>query len=248
LRAEEGQPLIEAMTPDRIVQFLVWFLVFLFSLTLHEAAHALLARLGGDDTAYLGGQVSLNPLPHIRREPLGTLLMPLISFFMLGWMMGWASTPYDPHWAHRHPRRQALMSLAGPAANLLIAVTAFALLRLLLVREVLVVPDEGATYARLADPAPGFGDASLLWSVAAVLSIALSLNVLLCLFNLLPIPPMDGSGVVHGLFPDSAGRLIESLRGNPMMGLLGLLAAWRIFPYVYRPAISQVVDWLYAGL
>lgn len=237
---------MEAMTPDRIVEFLVWFIVFLFSLTIHEAAHALLARLGGDDTAYLGGQVSLNPIPHMRREPMGTLLMPLITFFMMGWMMGWASTPYDPQWAKRHPRRQALMSLAGPAANLLVATTAFLILRILLARDILVPPEVGS-YSRLADPAPVFGETSPLWAVAATLSIAMSLNTLLFLFNLLPIPPMDGSGIVHGLFPDSIGRVIESLRGNPMMGLLGLLAAWRIFPYIFQPIFSQVLSWLYAA-
>jgi Zn-dependent protease len=239
---------MESMTPDRIVEFLVWFLVFLFSLTIHEAAHALLARLGGDDTAYLGGQVSLNPIPHMRREPMGTLLMPLVTFFMMGWMMGWASTPYDPQWAHRHPRRQALMSLAGPVANLLVATTAFVILRILLTRHVLVQPvNEVWGPSRLAVPAPGFGETSPLWAVAAVLSIAMSLNLLLFLFNLLPIPPMDGSGVVHGLFPDSIGRVIESLRGNPMMGLLGLLAAWRIFPYIFQPIFDRVMDWLYAA-
>lgn len=238
----------EAMTPDRMVEFLVWFIVFLFSLTIHEAAHALFARLGGDDTAYRGGQVSLNPVPHMRREPMGTLLMPVISFFMLGWMMGWASTPYDPHWAQRHPRRQALMSAAGPAANLLVAATAFVILRMLLVNGMLVPSHpEMLSYSRLVEPAAAFGEGSLLWPIAATLSIAMSLNVLLGLFNLLPIPPMDGSGIAHGLFPDSLGRLIESLSGNPMMGLLGLLAAWRLFPLVAGPAFERVLLWLYAA-
>ena len=104
------------MDPARFAEFGIWFVVFLFSTTLHEAAHALLARLGGDDTAYLGGQVTLNPLPHLRREPFGMLLMPIMTFFMAGWMMGWASTPFDPRWAERHPGRQAAMSAAGPAS------------------------------------------------------------------------------------------------------------------------------------
>ncbi len=241
--------MFEAITPDRIVEFLVWFLVFLFSLTIHEAAHALLARLGGDDTAYLGGQVSLNPLPHIRREPLGTLLMPLISFFMLGWVLGWASTPIDPHWARRHPRRQALMSAAGPAANLLVAATAFVILRMLLVQEILVLPSiETRSYSRLAQPAPIYGETSPLWGVATTLSIALSLNILLFLFNRRPIPPRVGSGVAEGLFPDSIGRFMTTLRANPMMGLLGLLVAWRIFPYILYPIFERMLDWLYAGI
>ncbi len=240
--------MIEALTPERMVEFLVWFLVFLFSLTLHEAAHALFARLGGDDTAYLGGQVSLNPLPHVRREPMGTILIPVISFFMLGWMMGWASTPYDPHWARRHPRRQALMSAAGPGANLVIAAAAFVGLRGLIAGRLLEPPDQRVWgFARLADPVAGVGASSWLWPVATALSVALTLNVLLFLFNLIPIPPMDGGGIVHGLFPDSAGRLIESLRASPMMGLIGLLVAWKLIPILFWPVFGSILDWLYAA-
>ena len=76
-----------------------WYAVFIVSLTFHEAAHALAAWKLGDPTAYEAGQVTLNPLPHIEREPMGTILVPILTFFM----MGWASAPYDPYWAIRHP-------------------------------------------------------------------------------------------------------------------------------------------------
>ena len=95
------------MAEDRILLLPLWYVVFLLSVTCHEAGHAWAARLGGDDTAYLGGQVSLNPLPHIQREVWGTVLVPLISYLWVGWMMGWASAPYDPAWEERHPRRAA---------------------------------------------------------------------------------------------------------------------------------------------
>src|SRR5438128_7365024 len=91
--------------------------------------HALAALRGGDRTAYLGGQVSLSPLPHIRREPIGMLVVPLLTAFTNGWAVGWASCPYDAYWAARYPRRAALMAAAGPAGNLLIALVAFALLK-----------------------------------------------------------------------------------------------------------------------
>jgi Zn-dependent protease len=240
--------LTEALDPSRLAEFAVWFVVFLFSLTLHEGAHALLARLGGDDTAYLGGQVSLNPLPHVRREPFGTILVPIASFFLAGWMMGWASTPYDPHWAQRHPRRSALMSAAGPVANLLIMLCAFVILRVLFRAGVFVRPDERVwAISRLVEPAPGYGDASLLWPMATALSIALALNLLLFLFNLLPIPPMDGSGVLHGLFPETIGVFLERLRASPIMGLLGLLVAWRLLGYVFWPVFSVIASLLYAS-
>src|SRR3990172_10982953 len=106
------------MDPNLIANGVVWYVVFLFSLTCHEAAHALVAKWGGDPTAALGGQVTLNPVPHMRREIFGTVIMPILSYALGGWMIGWASAPYDPLWRDRHPRRAAWMALAGPAANL----------------------------------------------------------------------------------------------------------------------------------
>ena len=88
----------------------VYFLVFLISATFHEAAHALAAYWGGDPTAYEGGQVSINPWPHMRREPFGMVAIPLFFVFTRGFPIGWASTPYDPTWAAQHPRRAAWMS------------------------------------------------------------------------------------------------------------------------------------------
>ncbi len=238
----------EMLAPSMLYEFAIWYLVFLFSLTLHEGAHALAARLGGDDTAYLGGQVTLNPLPHIQREPLGTVLVPIASFFFAGWMMGWASTPYDPHWARRHPRRQAAMSAAGPAGNLLIAAAGFTALSLLLGAGTFVVPHvDGLSISHLVEPNASYGPGSLMHPLAMGLSVALSLNVLLFLFNLLPLPPLDGSGVLHGLFPDSAGRLIDALRASPMMGMLGLLLAWQVFGYIFDPVFGFVLRLLYAG-
>src|ERR1044071_2199435 len=109
---------------------LVWYLVFLFSTCFHEAAHAWTAHRLGDDTAYRGGQVTLDPTPHIRREPFGMVLVPLLSYFFGGWMIGWASAPYNPQWALRYPQRSALMALAGPAANLALVFIAAILMRL----------------------------------------------------------------------------------------------------------------------
>src|SRR4029077_12221440 len=75
------------------------------------------AKLGGDSTAALAGQVTLNPVPHIRREPWGMVAIPILAFLFTRGMIGWASAPFDPLWEQRHPRRAALMALAGPAAN-----------------------------------------------------------------------------------------------------------------------------------
>src|SRR3954451_3725707 len=118
------------MDQHRLAVGFLWFVAFLFSTTVHEAMHALAALRGGDPTAYHGGQVSLSPVPHIRREPIGMLVLPLITSFTQGWAIGWASAPYDPHWAARYPKRAAVMAAAGPVGNFLIAAVSFAVLRI----------------------------------------------------------------------------------------------------------------------
>ncbi|HEX5000144.1 MAG TPA: site-2 protease family protein, partial [Terriglobia bacterium] len=95
------------MENNQIAEAVIYYVVFLFSTTLHEAAHAWVAMLGGDLTAYHGGQVSLDPRPHIRREPFGMVILPVISLLASGWPFGFASTPYDPYWARSHPKRSA---------------------------------------------------------------------------------------------------------------------------------------------
>ena len=228
-------------------EFLVWFVVFLFTLTVHEACHGLVALLGGDSTAYHGGQVSLNPLPHIRREPVGTIVVPLLTFFTSGWMMGWASTPFDPEWGRRHPKRLAAMSAAGPAGNLLIAAVAFMILKALLASGAVVAPRQ-ITSNHLVEPVGGTPEGSVLYALALLLSVALNLNVLLCLFNLLPLPPLDGSGIVEGLMPNTLGRFIEGLRRNPVMSLLGLMVAWQLTDVVYHPVFNAMLRLLHPGV
>lgn len=232
--------------PQAIAEFAIWYVIFLFTLTVHEGAHSLVARLGGDDTAYRSGQVSLNPWPHVRREVFGTVIVPIFTFFVSGWMMGWASAPYDPIWARRHPKRHAAMSAAGPAANLLLAIISFVSLRILLAAGG-VVPSDRAGLGYLVEAAPGTSPGALIHAVAFTLSVALSLNVLLFLFNLIPIPPLDGSGVLQGLMPGRVGRFIESIGSNPMMSILGLILAWRVAGHLLRPAFSMVVFLLYQG-
>jgi Zn-dependent protease len=230
---------------EKIPEFVIWYAVFLFTLTFHEGAHALLAYWGGDDTAYRGGQVTLNPIPHIRREPFGTILIPILTFFMSGWMMGWASAPYDRYWGQRHPKRLAAMSAAGPAANLLLATAAFIVLKLLLGAGYFVSPGL-FSFSHVVEPAAA-GEGSLGAGLALLLSVALNLNILLCLFNLIPLPPLDGAGVVQGLFPGTVGRALESVATNPMFSMMGLLIAWRVFGYVFSPVFWFVMRLLYAG-
>src|SRR5450755_3711119 len=109
---------------DPVSNGILWYIAFLYSTTCHEAAHAWAAFRLGDPTAFLGGQVSLNPWPHLRREPVGMVVVPVACWVLGGWLMGWASAPYSREWARTYPRRAGLMALAGPAANLCLALAA----------------------------------------------------------------------------------------------------------------------------
>jgi Zn-dependent protease len=218
----------------------VWYAALLFSLTFHEAAHAWAARRGGDETAYRGGQVSLDPRPHIRREPVGTVLVPLLSYAAAGWMIGWASTPFDPRWADRHPRRAGWMSLAGPAANLVLVLAAGLLVRTGLALGVLEAPERlSFTQVVVAANAGPWG------AVALGLSILFTLNLLLAVFNLIPLPPLDGSGAVALLTSEESARRFRRLFADPRFGFAGLLAAWFVIPVVFGPAFGLAIALLY---
>jgi Zn-dependent protease len=211
---------------DLIVLGLTWFVVFLFSTTLHEAAHAFAAYKLGDPTAYEGGQVSLNPIPHIRREPVGMILVPLITFAASasrgGWMMGWASAPYDPAWARRYPRRAAIMAAAGPLSNLLLAVLSGLLLRSGLAQQLA-------------------GAAMPVW-------ILFRLNLVLFVFNLLPMPPLDGSAILPAFMSERMAQRYRDIIHQPMFSLLGLLVAWKVFPFLYAPIQDMAIRLVFPGV
>jgi Zn-dependent protease len=222
---------------------LIWYFVFVFSTTCHEAAHALVAYRGGDPTAYAGGHVTLDPLPHIRRSPMGMVVIPIVTFLLNGSMIGWASVPVNPTWTRAHPRRAALMALAGPFANLSLALLAFIAMRFLLNAHVVSVP-YNPSFADLVVLPDGANPHSPLGALARALSITLSLNVLLGLFNLIPVPPLDGAVVLQA--SKLGSRLYDRMREVPAIELLGLLAAWRLCGYVTMPALSWAVHALYS--
>ncbi len=231
---------MEALTPDQLIMGLVWFVVFLFSTTLHEAAHALVALRLGDKTAYLGGQVTLNPLPHVQREPVGTIVVPILSYLFAGWMMGWASVPYDPRWAERYPRRAAWMALAGPVSNLLLVILAGLSIRIGMALGYLAAPETVSFTQLVAAAQPG------LESLATLLSILFSLNLLLFAFNLLPLPPLDGAGVLPLVISERlAQRYQEFMR---QWSLLGLVVAWNVFHQIFGPVFNLALKLLYPEL
>lgn len=233
------------MDPRLAIDGMFWFLGFLLSTTVHEAAHAWAAKQGGDLTAYQGGQVSLSPIPHIKREPIGMLLVPLLTAFTLGYSWGWASAPFDLRWAEKHPRRAAWMAAAGPAGNFLLAALTWVGLKAGLAAGYFVVPMR-AQYAHLVLPADPSG--ALATFAAQGLSVMLMLNVLLGTFNLVPLPPLDGASAAELLLPHQFAEKFRRAVRVPMFSLVGLLLAWQVFPYVARPLFGLVLESLYPDL
>ena len=228
------------MSPD-LTLAPMWYVAFLLAITCHEGAHALAAKLGGDLTAYEEGQVTLNPIPHVRREPFGTILVPLLSYFIGGWMIGWASAPYDPDWQRRYPHRAGWMALAGPAANLLLVVLAGIAIHIFIGMGYLEQP-QSINFTRVVQGISGGAS-----GLAVFLSILFSLNLLLMAFNLLPVPPLDGATIV-GLFMDEERALrFAEFCHNPTFSLIGIVVAWNVFDHLFDPVFTASLNILYPG-
>ena len=181
------------------------YLVLLFSLSFHESAHAWMAFRLGDDTAASLGRITLNPVAHI--DPFGTVLMPLLQIFGGFPVIGWAKpTPYDPGRFRRDVSlRRGHISVAsvGPLSNLLLAVL-FAVVFAVILR-IDVPPD-------------------LKNGVYSVMSIGIAMNVALAVFNMLPVPPLDGSHVLSWSLPRSLGEKFDHLAQN-----YGTMILWVLF-------------------
>jgi Zn-dependent protease len=229
------------LTPEILILGVVWYAAFLFSTVCHEGAHALVAKWGGDLTAFHGGQVTLNPIPHIRRAPFGLVVVPILSYALNGWMIGWASAPYDPEWSRRYPRRAAWMALAGPGTNFILMLLAGIAIHV------------GVAMGRFQAPAsPGITHITELAGggtnlATAFLSVMFMLNLLLGTFNLLPIPPMDGNvGITLLMKESSAVKFVNATRTS-QYGFLGLVLAWYAFGYIFRPVFLIAINLLYPG-
>lgn len=238
------------MNPDLITGLMLYF-VFLYSTVLHEAGHAWAALKLGDETAYRGGQVSLDPIPHIQREPMGMVIVPIISLFLnlqngVAWLFGWASAPYDPEWALRYPRRSALMAMAGPASNLLLVVGSGFLIHLgYHLGWFHAVPMSEREFGHVTE---GVGDGKLLEFSAMLLSITFSLNLLLMAFNLLPLPPFDGSAIPMFVLSPSAAAAYQNAMRSPGFQLIGFVIAWNGFGYLFSPLHRFAANLLYPGV
>jgi Zn-dependent protease len=207
-----------------IGQILISFLVLVFSLTVHESAHAWAADRLGDPTARLLGRVSLNPIVHV--DPIGTVLFPLLGMLTGAPIIGWAKPVPVATWRFGQPRRDYLMvAAAGPLSNLSLAFL-------------------GVVVFRLFDPAAGGAAArGVLMPITLIAWELLSINLLLAIFNLLPIPPLDGSTVLAGLLPERMAAGLDRVRPYGFLLLYALMFSG-LFSVVVGVPYRHLITWL----
>jgi Zn-dependent protease len=191
----------------------IWAIPVLFAITLHEVAHGWMARYFGDRTAEMLGRLSLNPLRHI--DPIGTLLVPGLLLALGGPLFGWAKPVPVATSVLRNPRRAMVMvALAGPAANLCMAALWCAVL---------------GAIVRVN------GNETLDGWIASMAQAGIWVNVVLAVFNLLPIPPLDGGRVLAGLLPPRLGARLEKIEPVGLFIVLGL-SVFGLLGWLFDPA------------
>lgn len=189
-------------------------IVLIFSIVIHEVSHGAMAYWLGDPTAKYAGRLTLNPIPHI--DPIGSIMLPLLMYFSnAGFILGWAKpVPYNPYNLRDQKYGPALVGVAGPASNLLLAIGFGILIRIF--------------------SAYNFGSIELLNFFAIIVQI----NILLAIFNLVPIPPLDGSKILFYLLPDSAYKFKAFLEQNGFILLL-------LFVFFFTDLLIPVITWLF---
>jgi Zn-dependent protease len=195
----------------------IWAIPALFAITLHEVAHGWMARYFGDRTAQMLGRLSLNPLRHI--DPVGTVLVPGVLLAIGGPLIGWAKPVPVATSVLRNPRRaMVLVALAGPAANFGMALIWCGIL---------------AGIARIN------GNETLIGWIALMSQAGIVVNVVLAVFNLLPVPPLDGGRVLAGLLPARWGSRLEKIEPIGLFLVLGF-SVLRWLDWLFEPAFRVI--------
>ena len=217
---------------DTLLLAIVLIPCLVIAIVFHEVAHGLVARMLGDPTAHEQGRLSLNPIRHV--DPVGTLLVPGALALLGGPIFGWAKPVPVSRWRLDNPRYGMMaVAAAGPLTNLVLALIGAIVLGLL--ARSLTVPPQGAIEV-----------------LAMGLNYFLLINVFLAFFNLLPIPPFDGSHILEGLLPRSLAVHFQKLQRVGMVLLVGLIAITWIFPdsgiieNVVLPPVDWIQGWFFA--
>lgn len=204
------------MSADRIAELIQTFTVYvipvLFGITVHEVAHGWMARQFGDRTAEMLGRLTLNPVKHI--DPVGTVIVPLLTLFTGGFLFGWAKpVPINPRNFRQPKRDMVVVALAGPGANLLMAIG-------------------WALVFKLTGIFAGALGSSIVFFQSMAI-IGTFFNCLLMIFNLMPIPPLDGGRVLRGLVPDWIGYRLDALERYGLIIVIGLIVLGFLGPVIY---------------
>jgi Zn-dependent protease len=210
---------------------IIWFVVFLFSLSFHEAAHAWTSEKFGDDTGRLQGRITLNPLHHI--DPIGTIVFPLIMMFTSVPLLGWAKpVQTNPLLWRDKTRANISVSAAGPISNFILMAIAFITMKVLIISGVLTLNSKIRTIYEVFGPSAG--QPAFVQPLAMFLCVMLMLNLALGVFNLIPIPPLDGSHVLEELLPYEMSRAYEQIRPYGFLLLILLLYVGAL-NYIFEP-------------
>lgn len=231
-----------------IFDLVFYFIAFILSLSVHESAHAVTSYWFGDDTARLQGRISLNPASHI--DPMGTILIPLLGFLQVAQglpsLIGWAK-PVDVNplrWRQKD-LANITVAAAGPISNLMLAAITFIAMKILLLLGT-VVPGYQRPFNIIL---PVMDQPEWIMPLCTFLSLMLLVNVGLAVFNLIPIPPLDGSHIFETLLPDRFKDIYDQIRPYSWIILLGLL--WiGVFSFIIAPVRRLVIGllWGYYGL
>lgn len=185
------------------IDFVFQIAILIMSVVIHEVSHGYAASYLGDQTARYQGRLTLNPIKHL--DPVGSLVIPVLSYFLGGFIFGWAKpVPYNPYNLRPGRWSEALVALAGPASNIILAIIFGTLLRI-------VVAGSGASSA-----------------FVQITSMIVFINILLAIFNLVPIPPLDGSKLLFAIFPDKLFQIREFFdRYGLMLVLFFIFFLWK---------------------
>ena len=235
------------MPSDLVGQLIIYIVVLLLAISAHEAAHAWMSHKFGDDTAYLLGRVTLNPVAHT--DPIGTLLIPIIGFIgsvglgVFVPLIGWGKpTPVNPLRWRNKDLANIMVSLAGIMANLLLALIGFIVLKVCLHTGLI------NAYFQFDGIAIGGGQFGTFEEPAFKLLMGvLLMNLSLAIFNLVPVPPLDGSKVLYSVLPASAHGTLDAMERFSFIILIGLMY-FGVIGAIMAPITRLVVLLLFAGV
>ncbi|MEK6407279.1 MAG: site-2 protease family protein [Acidobacteriota bacterium] len=213
---------------------IIWFIVLLFSLSFHEAAHAWTSERFGDDTGRMQGRITLNPIAHI--DVFGTILFPIISALSGIPLLGWAKpVQTNPLMWRDKTKANICVSAAGPISNFILAAIAFIIIKSLIIAGVVFL--RGGYYTLVM---PLQEEAGFMAPLSVLLSTMLLLNIGLGVFNLIPVPPLDGSHVLEELLPASMAEAYQQVQPYGFMLLYGLMFLG-VFGAIFRPLYEFVI-------